>query len=216
MLQAENEDEIKAEAIPYEKWIYNIDELISLIDKYKEKGENYWFEFKKEKFYSLLDDEESCYKKITGLTKDEYYEKQQKLEYERLRREAEEKQKAIENIPNWTKAGQKFIYPQKYKKWANNVEFRAEDIYNGKDIDCALEIMELLDNDVSFQEAYDKIKDQNHTGTSYSLVMSMITNFSKKGPEFYRFVDKEPTPATEKFLEKIEKENEQFAQEINS
>lgn len=214
MIDTENESEIKAEAIPYEKWIYDIDELVGLIDEYKAKGENYSFDFRNKKFYSLLDDEESCFKKLTGLTKDEYIEKQLKIQEANSKQDAINKQRAIENIPNWIEAGKKFIYPQRYKKWAENVEFRAEDIYNGKEIDCALEIMELLDKGVSFQEAYDKIKDQNHTGQSYSLVMSMITNFSKSGPEFYRFVDKEPTPATEKFLEKLEKENEQFEKEL--
>lgn len=216
MASTKNESEIKAEATQYTKWIYNISELVSLINEYKAKGENYSFDFKNEKFYSLLDDEESCYRKITGLTKDEYEAKQERLYREQLKRDAEEKQKAIENIPNWIEEGKKYIYPQRYKKWAECVELRAEDIYNGKDINCALAIMELLDKGVSFQDAYEVVKEQNHTGTSYSIVMSVITNFSKKGPEFYRFADKEPTPATERFLEKIVKENEQFAKELES
>lgn len=214
MLDAKNENEIKAEAKPYEKWIYNIDELVSLINEYREKGENCFFEFKNEKFYSLLDNEESCYKKLTGMTKDEYVEKQERLRKEQERRDEEEKQRAIKNIPNWIEKGKKYIYPQRYKKWTECVEYRAEDIYHGMDLNCALEIMDHLDKGVPFQQVYDIMKEQNHTGLSYSTVMSMITNFSKKGPEFYRFVDREPTPATEKFLEKVEKENEQFAQEL--
>lgn len=213
-MDEKNENEIKAEAIPYEKWIYDIDELVSLINEFKEKGENYSFDFKDKKFYSLLDDEESCYKKVSGLTKDEYVEEQKRLRKQKERRDAEEKQRAIENIPNWIEKGKKFIFPQRYKKWADCVEFRVDDIYNGLDLDCALEVMKLLDEGVDFQQVYEVVKEQNHTGQSYSIVMSMITNFSKKGPEFYRFVDKEPTPATERFLEKVEKENEQFAQEL--
>lgn len=216
MSTTKNESEIKAEAIQYTKWIYNMDELVSLINEYKENGENYSFDFRNKKFYSLLDDEESCYKKVTGLTKDEYEAEQKRLHREQLKRDAEEKQKAIDNIPNWIEKGKRFMYPQRYKKWAECVELRAEDIYHGKDVDCAITIMELLDKDTPFQEAYDVVKSQNHTGTSYSIVMSLITTFSKKGPAFYRFADKEPTPATERFLEKIEKENKQFAEELES
>lgn len=216
MLDTENENNIKAEAIPYTKWIYNITELINLIDEYKEKGENYSFDFKDKKFYSLLDDEDSCYKKVTGMTKDEYLIEQERLEEKRLRVEEYRRQEAIKNIPNWVEKGKKFIYPQKHKKWADYIEIRAEDRYHGVDIDCALIVMDLLDKGVSFQEVFDTIKDQNHSGNSYSIVMSMITHFSKKGPEFYRFVDKTITPATENMLAKIENENKQFAEELNS
>lgn len=216
MLNEKNESEIKEDAILYDKWIYNINELIDLVYEYKERGENYSFDFKNKKFYSLLDDVDSCYIKVTGLTKDEYIKKQERIQQRKLEEDAIEREIAIKNIPNLIEKGKKFIYPQRYKKWADCVEIRVEDIYHGKDIECAISVMSLLDKGTSFQEIYDTIKEQGHTGTSYSSLMSMITNFSKKGPEFYRFVDKEPTQATEKFLEKIENENKQFAQELKS
>lgn len=216
MADLKNENEIKSSAVKYEKWIYNIDELVSLVSEYKEKGENIEFDFKNEKFYSLLDNEDSCYKKVTGLSKSKYIERQKKLHEEQLKRDEEEKQKAIENIPKFIEEGKKLIYPQRYKKWADCVEIRVEDIYHGKDLECALDVMKLLNSGATYQQAYDLVKEQNHSGTSYSMVMSMITNFSKRGPAFYRFVDKEPSPATEKFLRKVETENEQFEQELES
>lgn len=204
-------EEIKSKAIKYDKHIRNINILLGAISYHKELGENYSFDYNNETFYSLLDDADSVYIRLTGVTRDEYEEwaHQEKLKKEELKKEETRKK-----IPEYIKQGGKYIYPQRYKKWEEYIEIRVEDSYYGKDIEEALQCMELLETGESFQDVYDVIKSFNQDGQRYSIVMSMLTIFSKSGTEFYRFVDREPSNATIKFLEKIEKENEQFIKEL--
>lgn len=118
------------------------------------------------------------------------------------------------NISNWIERGKKLIYPQREEDWVEYVKTDAKGLYHGNTVVQTLEIMKLLDKGASFQEVHDVIDSQNHSGGSYAVVMASIMEYSKRGPEYYRYVDKEPTPATQKYLEKIEKENKQFEQEL--
>lgn len=118
------------------------------------------------------------------------------------------------NISNWTERGKKLIYPQREEDWANSVKANGVGLYDGAPVNDALDAMELLDKGASFQEVHDLIDSQDHSGGSYAVTMALIMEFSKRGPEYYRHIDKELTPATQKYLEKIEKENKQFEQEL--
>ena len=92
---------------------------------------------------------------------------------------------AIKNIPNWIERGKKLIPAEKYKAWERFVKEEAIDIYYGRTIEEALEIMEALENNMPIQEVEKLFLNQSHSGTSFSRVKKIVYQFSKRGPEFY-------------------------------
>lgn len=206
-------EKIKAEAKEYTGYVYNIDGMVKKFAECKARGENVFYNFNGHKCYSLLDNEDSCYKKITGYTKSEYDEAQKKWHEEYTKREAEEKKKAQDKIPGWTAEGKKYIYAEKADKWNECVKIRAGDLYHGADLENALEVMKHLDKGGDLAEAKRMIDEQGHSGASYGIVMSILVSFSKRGPELYRFMEKDHlSPQNEEYLKKVEEENRQFEQ----
>ena len=63
----------------------------------------------------------------------------------------EEENKIIENelnntdskISEWLNNGKSLMFPERFEEWESCVEARANGMYNGKDLDIALEIIEI-------------------------------------------------------------------------
>ena len=89
-------------------------------------------------------------------------------------------------IPGWIEKGKTLIYPERYEEWEKCVNARASDLYQGIDLENALEIMELLENGGTLDEAKKIFDNANHSGFSASMVRSIVLTFSKQGPDFYR------------------------------
>ena len=192
----------------------HLDRVIDYLIISKLNGKNIYVEFNGHKLYSFLDDEDSCFLKVCGATKKEL-EKQRKEYLEKLEKEREEnKKEAQEMVPQWIERGSKIIYPQRQDMWEECVKMRARDLYYGKDLENALDIMEHLEKGSSIEEANKILENANHSGRSYGIVLSIIVSFSKRGPEFYRAVKKDLTKEQIEELEKIEKENTFFAREL--
>jgi hypothetical protein len=98
-------EKIKAEARKYEGWVHSIDKMIEVLEEKKAQGENCYYDFNGHKCYSLLDDQDSCYVKITGKTKEKYDADRKKWHEEYEIREAEEKEKANNSVPAWIEEG---------------------------------------------------------------------------------------------------------------
>lgn len=207
---------IKAEAKEYKGFIGNLEELIDWIQECRETNNNLYYEYDDDMFfYSLVDDVESCYQRLTGLSQEEYL-RQQEEKKERWNNKIKQAKilMAENSIPRWIEDGNKLIYPQKQKDWKDLIELRYDTEPFGKEFDIAITVMKSLENDEDFQKAYDIIKDNNLSGQVYSATLSLLVNFYKKGTAFYRFIDKEPTNATIKFLEKIENRNKEYEKEL--
>lgn len=56
--------------------------------------------------------------------------------------------------------------------------------YNGKDLEAAINVMELLNNGNSFEEAKQRINDETSSGLPYENIIKIITRFSKIGRIF--------------------------------
>ena len=71
------------------------------------------------------------------------------------------------------------------EEWEECVSGRENDLYEGQDVDDALEIMEILD------EYHDKINTaldkQNHSGGSIAMLISMIDYFHKSSGALNEF-----------------------------
>ena len=210
-----NEQEIMKNASKVK--IYgDLDNVIVALLEYKSKNENVYVEFNGHKLYSLLDDIDSCYVKVTGKSRQEFKNEEEAWREEYRKREAEEKTKARNNIKGWVEQGKDFVYPQKMKDWEKCVKARVEDLYHGLDLVNAIQAMEALkQNDGDFATAKAIIDDANHSGASYGMVMNIIVNFSKYGPDFYEFMEPEYStmPQNKAYLDKVRKENEAYEKE---
>lgn len=95
----------------------------------------------------------------------------------------------IENkITEWIERGEKIIYPENYKDWTNCVKNRAKDAYHGADLECALEVMEALENDANLDELEEKLNRANFSESAHYLILRIILAFSKYGPELMEYI----------------------------
>lgn len=144
--------------------------------------------FSGQMLYSDIDDLDSAYVKIIGKTKAEFDEE------ERIREERykEQQRKHLEAIPELTKewiAKGNTILDEKYHElWAECVPIRLDDLYQGMELGACLEIVEQLNKGESLENVKPLIENQGHSGTSFSLVCSMIISFCDRGEEFVRYM----------------------------
>lgn len=120
---------------------------------------------------------------------------------------------AFKKIPTWIKLGQKLIYPQRNSEWEEVVN-QSIKAYKGIILDDTIPVMEMLEEGKSFEEVSKVLDSQNHSGSSFCDAMFIITKFSKKGPQFQRYISKNISPEFEGYLQKIEKQNETFELEL--
>jgi predicted nuclease with TOPRIM domain len=131
---------------------------------------------------------DDAYKQITGKTKDEYEKMQQdwRDEYDRQQREYEEKIPELTEI--WRQKGREVLTEDKWEYWDEIVPIRLRDLYHGMELGNCLEIVKVLNGNGTFEEAKEILKNQGHSGMSYSLVCAMVRDFCDRGQEFVEYV----------------------------
>jgi len=188
--------------------VYAIEDCVEKLQKYNSRGEFVCFEFNGHMLYSDTVTLDSAFLEITGLTKSEHDKRQQeyfaKLEMER----AERAQKAQDNIPNWIEKGHTAFSEDKWKTWDVIVPIRAKDIYYGMELDCTLQIQEILATG-NLEGAKIAMEEQDHSGTSWYLMRSMVKEFCTNGEEFIKYLD-EKEHMEQKILETAELVEEEF------
>ncbi len=129
---------------------------------------------------------DEAYKKVTGLTKSEFDERDRKEREEYKRWE----EAFVASIPSKTeeykKAARGVIIEDQYDYWDKIVPIRLNDLYHGMELDATLEICRIMrDESVSLEERIEKAKEtfhnQGHSGMSGGLVLSMIRAFCPEG-----------------------------------
>ena len=65
---------------------------------------------------------------------------------------------------------------------------RASDLYHGMELDNCLDIVKVLNNGGSLDEARAMINNQGHSGMSFGLVRNMVKEFCERGNEFYEYI----------------------------
>lgn len=120
-------------------------------------------------------------------------------------------------IQKWIKEGQRYTYPQRAEEWENCVKQRARDIYAGADIKCALSLMEMIEQGKSLEFVRLKLAEQNYSPYVHSMIEIMILRFSKNGPEYVEYIETKNgkiSGENKQAIQKVKKENEVFAQEL--
>ena len=164
----------------------SIDEAVNELQKYKD--EYVYIHFNGHKLYSDTVTLDSAYKEVTGMTKQEYLDmlQKEKDDYERELREHQE------NIPNlieiWKQKGREILDEDRWQKWDEVVPIRLDDLYRGMELGACLDIVKILNNNGTLEEAKKEIEKQNHSGMSFNLVCAMVNVFCNRGEEFVKYV----------------------------
>lgn len=166
----------------------NLEDAVNKLLEYKEKGKLVCGEFNGVTLYSDTVTMDSAYLEVTGQTKSEFDKVQQERmeEYKRKKREHEER--IPELTKEWSQKGREILSEDKWEYWDGIVPIRLGDLYRGMELGACLDIVEILNNNGSLDEAKEKIENQGHSGMSFSLVCAMVKEFSDRGNEFVEYV----------------------------
>lgn len=166
----------------------NLESAVKELEKHKQNCRLVFGVFNGVKLYSDVDDINSAYKKVTGMTKDEF-DKERQNETERYNQTEKEYR---EIIPKLTKGfiekGKQILDEKYHKNWNEMVPIRLNDLYHGLELVSCLDIVEKLNNGYTLKEAKEIINNQDHSGMSFSLVCSMVSAFCDRGPDFVEYI----------------------------
>jgi hypothetical protein len=170
----------------------DIDSAVNMLLDYKNKGILVCGDFNGTTLYSDTVTLDSAYLDILGKTKTEYLteylaERQQwKENYDKQEKEFKEQIPFL--IKQWRKKGREVLTEDKWKYWYKIVPIRLNDLYHGMELECCLDIIKILNNNGSLEQAKTMINNQNHSGMSFALVCAMVKEFCDRGSEFVDFV----------------------------
>ncbi len=171
----------------YKEIKFGFGNIESAVKELKSHNELVCGSFNGQMLYSDIDDLDSAYVKITGKTKAEFDEA------ERIRNEEYEEQqrKHQEAIPEltkeWIEKGNAILDEKYHETWAKCVPIRLDDLYQGMELKCCLDIVSELNKGCSLDEAKTIIEGQGHSGMSFGLVCSMVKSFCDRGQEFVSY-----------------------------
>jgi hypothetical protein len=138
--------------------------------------------------YSDIDNLESAYKKITGISKSDFDAKL-KADNDKYK---EQQRKHKESIPKltkeWIKKGENILDKKYHEHWNKIVPIRLSDLYQGMELGNCLDIVKELNAGCELETAKKIIEDQEHSGMSFGLVCSMVKAFCDRGAEFVTYV----------------------------
>lgn len=166
----------------------NVESAVNRLLWFKENGELVYGEFNGHSLYSDTVTMDDAYREITGSTKAEL----EKADQERRENYKREELAFKETIPSlsevWMKKGREVLTEDKWAYWDKIVPIRLGDLYHGMELRCCLDIVNILNNNKTLDEAKEMIESQDHSGMSYGLVCAMVREFCDRGQEFATYV----------------------------
>lgn len=161
-----------------------VNELLS----YKKEGKLVCGEFNGIILYSNTVTMDSAYRKITGKTKAEFdkSQKEWKEKYDKKKKEHEDKIPELTKL--WMGKGREVLSEDRWEYWDKIVPVRLNDLYQGMELGASLDVVRILNNNGTLDEAKEKIDSQNHSGMSLGLVCAMVKEFSDRGKEFVEYI----------------------------
>lgn len=165
-----------------------IEEAVNELVSYREKGKLVCGDFNGTTLYSDTVTMDSAYKEITGKTKSKFDDemKQRQDNYRKIKEEHKEK------IPELSKVlmekGREILTEDKWELWDEIVPIRLAGLYQGMELGNCLDIVSILNNDGTLDEAKEKIESQGHSEMSFELVCAMVKELSTRGNEFVEYV----------------------------
>lgn len=162
----------------------------SAVKRMKSAGEPVSVEFNGVMLYSDIDDVDSAYKKVTGMTKAELDAEIQKEHERYLEEEKRHKDSIPRLIKEWVEKGCSVLDEKYHDSWQKCVPIRLNDLYRGMELRCCLDIVKELNNGCTLESAKKMIEMQDHSGMSFSLVCLMVGHYCDRGADFVSHVRK--------------------------
>jgi predicted nuclease with TOPRIM domain len=156
--------------------------------RYKDKGILAKGSFNGIVLYSDTVSIDGAYQEIMGKTKAEFDKEQEDWRKDIQKRDQEFKESIPELTEMWIQKGKEVLTADKWDYWTEIVPYRLKDLYQGMELGNCLDIVKILNNNGTLEEAKEKISSQGHSGMSYSLVCSMVKEFCSRGNEFVEYV----------------------------
>lgn len=165
-----------------------IEHAVNELLNYKEKGKLVCGDFNGHTLYSDTVTMDGAYKQIIGQTKSEFDKAQQEMRENLKRQEKEHKEQIPSLAKVWMEKGREILTEDKWEFWDKIVPIRLNGLYQGMELGCCLDIVKILNNNGTLDEAKEKIESQDHSGMSFGLVCSMVKEFCDRGNEFVNYV----------------------------
>jgi len=162
----------------------------SVIKKMKSARELVSVEFNGVMLYSDIDDVDSAYKKVTGMTKAEFDAEIQREREQYLEEEKRRKDSIPRLTKEWVEKGCSILDAKYHDLWRKCVPIRLSDLYRGIELECCLDIVKELNSGCTLESAKKIIEGQGHSGMSFGLVCSMVREFCDRGSEFVAYARK--------------------------
>lgn len=166
-----------------------IEDAVNELLAYKEKGELASGDFNGTRLYSDTVTMDDAYKAITGKTKEQMDEAEEKRMAEYKRKQKEHEANIPQLTKEWSEKGREVLAEDKWAYWDDIVPIRLNDLYQGMELEASLDIIRILNDGGTLEEAKEKIESQNHSGTSFGLVRLMVKEFAERGEEFSSYVN---------------------------
>lgn len=172
-----------------EFWAGNdVEHAVDKLLEYKNKGKLACGSFNGTMLYSDTVTMDGAYIEITGKTKAELDKSHQEWLDNYKREENEYKERIPSLSEEWIKKGREVLTEDKWSYWDEIVPIRLGDLYHGMELRCCLDIVKILNNNGTLDEAKAMINSQDHSGMSYGLVRAMVREFCDRGQEFADYV----------------------------
>ena len=169
-------------------WWGDLENFVKQMQAFEANGLHVEADFNGRIFYSDTITMDDAYLKVTGYTKDEF-DRAVEAEHQRaLEEERQYKARLPELKAHYIEAGQALIAEDKWSEWERCVDIRLGGLYKGADLEASLELMTQLSNGMDFADVRETLNDQDHSGASYGIVVSIVRSFSDQGEEFSDFL----------------------------
>lgn len=166
----------------------NIEDAVNKLLYYGRRNVLVCGDFNGHTLYSDTVTLDGAYKEIIGKSKAEFDKSQQEWKENYEREEREYKERIPSLTKEWMQKGRETLAEDKWEYWDKIVPIRLNDLYHGMELRCCLDIVEILNNGGTLDEAKKMIVNQNHSGMSWGLVCSMVREFCDRGNEFVEYV----------------------------
>lgn len=191
----------------------SLDDIVVKLEKLRRQGKlNYYANFNGVKLYSLDVTMDSAFKEClnctrkTWLKREKRWLEESKTQIEKWKKEAQEK------LPTWIEEGKKYIHPEKFPNWEKTCIASANGDYSGSEVEKALEIMQMLEDGKLFKEIKEKVRNDGHSGMTYSRTMNIILLYANRGPALFKFMNRRYSyNEGKKYIKKIEEINRKLA-----
>lgn len=158
----------------------DLEEVVKKLIRFREAGFDVYCDFKGHFLYSKNVTLDSAYLEVYGYTYSELIRYEAKIREERKERKENARKKKAE----WIARGHKFISKELWEEWEKVIDICIEGIYNGREIESALNIIEAYENGSSMEKL--KIIIDEHNDRTYIFLKSIITSFFSKGEELFQ------------------------------